>query len=193
VRGAVVLARGLRLSPFFIGLTIVGFGTSTPELSTSLIAASRGAADLSVGNLVDSNIFNLAFILGLVSLLAPITLRFAVAFPQILWALAAAGTPYAALLNDGRLLGAVAGLAMLTGLCAYLAANYRAGRREPGERPGEDGEPESGLPAGRGAWRQARAGWSRSGSCSSWPVPASSSTPRASWPVALVSPSWQTV
>jgi len=72
VRGAVTIAKRLGLSPFMIGLTLVGFGTSTPELVTSLHAAFVGAPGIAVGNVVGSNIANVLLILGLTAIAAPI-------------------------------------------------------------------------------------------------------------------------
>lgn len=74
VDGAVSLARLFGLSEYFIGLTIVAVGTSLPELVTSVIAGIKGNADISIGNVVGSNIFNIFFVLGLTALIFPITL-----------------------------------------------------------------------------------------------------------------------
>jgi cation:H+ antiporter len=75
VRGAVGLARVARLSPAVIGLTIVAIGTSVPELAVGLIAALEGSADITVGNVVGSNIFNLSGILGVTALIRPMVLH----------------------------------------------------------------------------------------------------------------------
>ncbi len=72
VRGASRLAAALGISPLVIGLTIVAFGTSAPELAVSVGAAWSGQADLALGNVVGSNIFNVLFILGLSALIAPL-------------------------------------------------------------------------------------------------------------------------
>ena len=72
VNGAKTIASGLGMSESLIGLTIVAFGTSLPELVTSLSAAKKGEADLAIGNIVGSNIFNLLFVLGTSSLITPI-------------------------------------------------------------------------------------------------------------------------
>lgn len=72
VRGAVNVARALRVPPMVIGLTLVGFGTSAPELVTSLQAALSGSPGLAVGNVVGSNIGNVLLILGIAALVAPI-------------------------------------------------------------------------------------------------------------------------
>lgn len=74
LRGAVGLATLLRLTPAIIGLTVVAAGTSVPELAVSGIAAWQGKADIAVANVVGSNIFNIALIVGLCALLRPLTI-----------------------------------------------------------------------------------------------------------------------
>lgn len=72
VRGAVSAAESFGISPMVIGLTLVGFGTSTPELVTSLQAALSGSSGIAIGNVVGSNIGNVFLILGIATLVAPI-------------------------------------------------------------------------------------------------------------------------
>lgn len=72
VKGAVKLAEKFSISPLLIGLTLVGFGTSTPELVTSLQAAFAGSPGIAVGNVVGSNIANILFILGAAALISPV-------------------------------------------------------------------------------------------------------------------------
>ena len=72
VDGASAIARKAGISEFVIGLTIVGFGTSCPELVVSLTGALQGNADISVGNVVGSNVFNTLLILGLTAVIAPV-------------------------------------------------------------------------------------------------------------------------
>ena len=74
VDGASSVARKFGVSEFVIGLTIIGFGTSCPELVVSLVGALEGNADISVGNVLGSNIFNTAFILGLTALVLPVSM-----------------------------------------------------------------------------------------------------------------------
>lgn len=74
VRAAVEVARALGMSEALIGMTIVAIGTSLPELVTSLVSVVRGETDLAVGNVVGSNIFNLLFVLGITSVIAPVPL-----------------------------------------------------------------------------------------------------------------------
>ena len=74
VRGAVGAARAVGVSPLLSGLVLVGFGTSTPELVTSLTAATQGSPGIAVGNVVGSNIANILLILGVTGVIAPIML-----------------------------------------------------------------------------------------------------------------------
>lgn len=80
VRGASRLAAAVGISPLVIGLTIVAFGTSAPELAVSVQAALNGQADISIGNVVGSNIFNVLFILGVAALIAPLIVS-----QQLVW------------------------------------------------------------------------------------------------------------
>ena len=75
VRGASEIASALGISPLVIGLTVVGFGTSSPELVVSVLGAASGATDLAFGNVVGSNISNLALVLGAAALMAPIQIE----------------------------------------------------------------------------------------------------------------------
>ena len=78
VDAATEIARILGLSERFIGLTIVALGTSLPELFTSVMAARKGNADIAIGNIVGSNIFNILFVVGLSAIIIPVP--FAAAF-----------------------------------------------------------------------------------------------------------------
>lgn len=72
VDGSAAIARRYHLSEYLIGATIVGMGTSTPELVVSVISAIEGHSDIAIGNVVGSNIFNVFFILGVTALMIPI-------------------------------------------------------------------------------------------------------------------------
>ncbi|TWT82385.1 Inner membrane protein YrbG [Planctomycetes bacterium CA13] len=72
VRGAVAIASALRISPLVIGLTVVAFGTSAPELGVSLQASLSGSSDVAVGNVVGSNIVNILLVLGAASMITPL-------------------------------------------------------------------------------------------------------------------------
>ncbi len=75
VRGASDIATRLGVSPLVVGLTVVGFGTSAPELVINVVGALRGATDIAFGNVVGSNISNLALVLGVAILIAPIKIQ----------------------------------------------------------------------------------------------------------------------
>ncbi|WP_404469951.1 calcium/sodium antiporter [Sutcliffiella horikoshii] len=72
VDGASSIAKILRISPLLIGLTIVAFGTSSPEATVSILAALDGSAEVSLGNVIGSNIFNITLVVGLTALLNPL-------------------------------------------------------------------------------------------------------------------------
>jgi cation:H+ antiporter len=73
VDNAVIIGTSFGISDLFMGLTVIAIGTSLPELITSVVAARKGHTDLSVGNIVGSNIFNIMAILGISSLISGIT------------------------------------------------------------------------------------------------------------------------
>lgn len=74
VEGASSIAKRFGLSEFIIGVTIVGIGTSSPEMVASIMAAIKGSAEMAIGNIVGSNIFNTLVILGVTGLIAPLTI-----------------------------------------------------------------------------------------------------------------------
>ena len=74
VDGSSSIAKRFGISEFVIGLTIVGIGTSTPEMVVSFLSAFQGKADMAIGNVVGSNIFNTMLILGATALVAPLTI-----------------------------------------------------------------------------------------------------------------------
>ena len=75
LKGAVGTARRWNISPLVIGLTVVAFGTSAPELAVSLTAAFEGNADITMGNIVGSNIANIGLIMGIGAIMTPLTLK----------------------------------------------------------------------------------------------------------------------
>ena len=94
VGGAEAVSRALGVSPFIIGMVIVGFGTSAPELAVSALSGMAGHSHLSLGNAYGSNIFNIAAILGVAVLISPITVRPVILFaavPMLLVASVASG------------------------------------------------------------------------------------------------------
>ncbi|MDZ7786494.1 MAG: calcium/sodium antiporter [Candidatus Saccharibacteria bacterium] len=91
VRGAASLAKKFRVSPLIIGLTVVSFGTSAPELTINLIAAVGGSSDLAIGNVVGSSIANIFLILGVSALIVPLTVKASTVYKEIPFALLGAG------------------------------------------------------------------------------------------------------
>lgn len=127
VRGASTLALRAGVSPLFIGLTIVGFGTSAPELGASLVATSQGVSDVSVGNVVGSNLFNIAVILALTALVKPVRVHFAEVRREVRIAIAAAVVPWIAWFAGGYV-PRWAGIGLLSLLAAHLVSSYRMAR-----------------------------------------------------------------
>ena len=72
--GSAAIAQRLKISEYVIGMTIVAVGTSLPELVTSVVAARKNEVDMALGNAVGSNIFNILMVLGIASLISPITI-----------------------------------------------------------------------------------------------------------------------
>ena len=76
VKGAANIARILGIKPIVVGLTVVAFGTSMPEFLVGLQAAIRGENDIAIGNIVGSNIANIALILGISAVISPLVINF---------------------------------------------------------------------------------------------------------------------
>lgn len=91
VKGSASLATRIGVPPLAIGLTIVAFGTSTPELTVNLYSAITGATDIAIGNVVGSNIANILLILGVSSLVAPLVVKNSTVWKEMPFALLAGG------------------------------------------------------------------------------------------------------
>ena len=118
VNSATSLARMFGMSERFIGLTIVALGTSLPELFTSVMAARKGNADIAIGNIVGSNIFNILFVVGLSALVIPVPFDSAFMFDAIVSIVAAVALLVFSLKK--MKLERWAGIAMLLGYAAYF-------------------------------------------------------------------------
>ncbi|MCB9947986.1 MAG: calcium/sodium antiporter [Rhodospirillaceae bacterium] len=127
VRGAVAVARRIGVSPLVIGLTLVGFGTSMPELVTSINAALAGSDGVAIGNVVGSNIANILLILGVAAIIAPIACN-PVAFRRDGWVLALSAALAAAVMMVGSV-GRVAGIALVASIAVYTGYTYLSERR----------------------------------------------------------------
>lgn len=121
--GAVGIAESFRISEAVIGLTLVAVGTSLPELSISVIAAIRRHADVAVGNILGSNIFNLLGILGISALLQPLPVHARILqFDQ--WVMLGAALLLALFLYTGRRLSRLEGGLLLVGYGTYVALSF---------------------------------------------------------------------
>lgn len=121
VDAATEIAREIGLSERFIGLTIVALGTSLPELCTSVVAARKGKADLAIGNIVGSNIFNILFVIGTTALIIPVPFQPAFMIDTLV-AFAAAVMLWVCAFPKKKLtrLGGVVMLISYAGYLAYL-------------------------------------------------------------------------
>jgi len=89
VRGSASMAQKLGISTIVIGLTVVAFGTSAPELVVNLFSATQGSTDLAIGNIIGSNMANILLILGIGALIKPLKVKFGTTFKEIPFALLA--------------------------------------------------------------------------------------------------------
>src|SRR6056297_3512812 len=121
VRGSASLALRAGLSRLLVGLTIVAFGTSSPELVVSVEAALAQQGDISVGNVVGSNSFNIGIILGLTALLCPIPVHRQIIKIDAPIALGVAGLLLVFLYDKS--LSTLEGLFLFIGIVAYTAMN----------------------------------------------------------------------
>ena len=129
IRGAVGLAQRFHVPPLVIGLTILGFGTSTPELLVSLEAALSGSPALALGNVVGSNIANILLILGLSSLIVPMQLDFPRLRREFMVMIGA--TIVLWLMLGGGVVARPEGMLLLAGLAAYLWLSLKGAREIP--------------------------------------------------------------
>ncbi len=129
VRGASRLAAGFGVAPAVIGLTVVAFGTSLPELVVSVTAALRGSADIALGNVVGSNIANVGLILGLGACLRSMTVEFTLLKREVPMGLGAVAL--VVLLSADGTLGRGDALVLLAGFCGFLYWSVAVERQAP--------------------------------------------------------------
>lgn len=118
VDGATGIAKAMGLSERFIGLTIVALGTSLPELVTSVSAARKGKADIAIGNIVGSNIFNILFVVGTTALITPVVFENKFIVDTLI--AAAAGILLWLCVFKDKKLSRAGGMIMLAGYAAYF-------------------------------------------------------------------------
>jgi cation:H+ antiporter len=144
VRGASRLAGRMGISPLVIGLTVVAFGTSAPELAVSVASAWSGQAEIALGNVVGSNIFNVLLILGLSALIVPLVVDQKLVRFDVPLMIAVSLLMYW-MAWDG-LISRVEGAVLFAGLLGFLGWCIAAGRDAPAEIQQEYGEAFGGQP-----------------------------------------------
>jgi cation:H+ antiporter len=128
VRGASAIARKFNLSPMVIGLTIVGFGTSAPEMLVSVQAALAGQPAIAIGNVLGSNIANILLILGLSALIAPLLIPVRKLWRDLAFMLLATAVIWVMLL-DGQVTR-LDGVLLLAGLVIFLIVAFVTGKSD---------------------------------------------------------------
>ena len=129
VRGASRLAAAAGVSSFVVGLTVVAFGTSAPELGGSLGAAIQGNPGLAVGNIVGSNIANILLILGVTAIICPIPVKFKVVKREVLQMIGITIVAMMLMLWDS--IPRLGGVALFLGLLVFVARSYMLGKSDP--------------------------------------------------------------
>ncbi|MDD5092138.1 MAG: calcium/sodium antiporter [Candidatus Wallbacteria bacterium] len=131
VRGSVSAAKRFGISPLFIGLTVVAMGTSLPEFFVSVMAALSGKSDISVGNIVGSNIANIGLVLGLSALFSPIVVQRSLLKMDLPFQITVS-VMFLLLISD-RSLSRPEGLILLAGFIVYFVMAFRNGTAAPVE------------------------------------------------------------
>lgn len=135
VKGSSSLARSLGITPIVIGLTVVAFGTSAPELVVSLISSIKDKSMIAVGNVVGSNICNIALVLGMAAVFQPITSHRSVITRDIPIMLGI--SVYLLLLSLDSMLGRIEGATLFAGIILYTFFNYAVAMRESKTKEGQ--------------------------------------------------------
>jgi cation:H+ antiporter len=133
VRGSVNIANRMRVSQLVIGLTIVAFGTSTPELVVSINAALSGQADISLGNVVGSNIVNIGLILGLSAAIFPLAVHINTIKREVPIMIGAALALIILSLFDNKITQ-LEGVLLILAIIAFTYFSYKQSRKEEGRR-----------------------------------------------------------
>lgn len=139
VNGGVALARRFRISPLVIGMTIVAFGTSAPELLVSMTSSIKGSAGIAMGNVIGSNIANIGLILGVTAMLCPIPTENRKVSANGLVMILASLLALVLSLNNG--LSRIEGLILFAGIILFTVISIRLGRtKQDATQP--DSEPQ---------------------------------------------------
>ena len=141
VRGAIVISRRLGLSSMLVGLTIVAFGTSLPELAAGIQTAIEDKPEINVGNVIGSNIANVGLILGVTAMVYPVTCRLTVLRREVPFMILVSGLGYV-VLRDG-LVSRIEASLLIALVLAFVVSSYLMDKGE--------GQPESKI-GGTGRW-----------------------------------------
>lgn len=127
IEGAVAVAEKFRIPEIAIGLTVVAFGTSAPELVVNVVSAFRASGELVVGNIIGSNIANLALVLGIAGIIAPLAIKKSLVRKEIPFGILGILAIYFLATKSGELLtlGRVGGGVLLAGFAIFLWVIYR--------------------------------------------------------------------
>jgi cation:H+ antiporter len=150
VRGASRLASAFGISPLVIGLTVVAFGTSAPELAVSVRASLTGVSDIALGNVVGSNIFNILLILGLCALITPLVVARQIVRLE-LTLLIGCSILLLVMCLDGRI-GRGEGMLLLFGIIMYTIFVVRLSVRESAEMSATHDQALGLRPRNKGQW-----------------------------------------
>ncbi|TWT65110.1 calcium/sodium antiporter [Allorhodopirellula solitaria] len=155
VRGASRLAILAKLSPLFVGLTVVSLGTSAPEMAVSVATAMQGQADITIGNVVGSNLFNMLMIVGLSAIVAALPVERQITYfdaPVMVAVCIAMGVVG----YDGSI-DRFDGIALLVAMVVYFAISYRLGKRKTSEDIEEFVDDVAGEPLAAPSWARSAA------------------------------------
>lgn len=132
IRGASAIALRLKMSELLIGLTIVAFGTSAPELAVSIKSALAGQGGIALGNVIGSNVFNTTLILGITALLCPLRVELSVIRKELPLLLGVSAV-FSMMVVHGEGLNRISGMILTLGLLAYIVHSFYSGQRAKGD------------------------------------------------------------
>ena len=136
VKGSAEIAIKFGISPLVVGLTVVAFGTSAPELLVCLQANYQGKGDLAIGNIVGSNICNIAMVLGASAIIYPLAIHLQI-IKREMAILMAVSLVFAAMLYGG-VLSQTHGVLLFIGIIAYIVFSIIQARRDPNSAPADE-------------------------------------------------------
>lgn len=128
IQGSINISNRLKISQLVIGLTVVAFGTSTPELSVSVSSALQGFSDVALGNVVGSNIINIGVILGISAVITPIAVSKSTIRKEIPIMIGAA-LLLAAIIFDGKI-DFLDGIILIAGIVGFVIFSYKSSKKE---------------------------------------------------------------